>query len=119
MTEAKTFTGSCHCGNVRYEARIALEKVIACNCSMCSRKGVLMTFIGDDAFELKSGQDALTDYQFNKHLIHHLFCKQCGIHTHGRGVRPDGKPMVMINVRCLEGVDPLSFEVQHFDGKSL
>jgi hypothetical protein len=118
MSDAKTYTGSCHCGNVRYEARIALGKVIACNCSICSRKGVLMAFIGEDAFKLLSGEDALKDYQFNKHRIHHLFCSLCGIHAHGRGTRPDGTPMVMINVRCLDGVDPLSLEVQHFDGKS-
>lgn len=119
MSDVKTYKGSCHCGKVRYEAQISLGKVIACNCSICSRKGILMTFVSEDAFKLDSGADATTDYQFNKHNIHHLFCSTCGIHTHGRGVGKDGKPMQMINVRCLDGVELDALEVQRFDGKSL
>lgn len=119
MADAKTYKGSCHCGKVAYEAQIDLTSVLACNCSICSRKGALMAFIGDDAFSLKNGEDDLTDYQFNKRNIHHLFCSTCGIHTHGGGVGPNGKAMQMINVRCLEGIDPESLEVRRFDGKSM
>ncbi len=75
--------------------------------------------MGEDAFKLLSGEDALTDYQFNKHNIHHLFCSTCGVKSFGRGTAPDGKKMVAINARCLEGVDPEKLSVQHFDGKAL
>ena len=50
--------------------------------------------------------------------MHHLFCKVCGIHSFAMGTGPDGVEMRAINVRCLDGVDPLALEVTHFDGRS-
>ena len=110
-------TGSCHCGAVRYTAEVDLAKpVIACNCSMCGRSGSMLSFVPADKFTLEQGQDALTDYLFNKEKIHHLFCKVCGIKSFARGVGPDGKEMYAVNARCLEGVDPGTLEVKHVDG---
>ena len=37
--------GSCHCGKVAYEVETDLEQVIECNCSICRRKGYLLTFV--------------------------------------------------------------------------
>ncbi len=65
-----------------------------------------------------SGESDLTDYQFNKHLIHHLFCSACGISSFTRGTGPDGSEMVAINVRCLDDVTLDSLSISHFDGKS-
>ena len=116
----KTHKGSCHCGAVQYEATVDLEKpVMACNCSMCGRKGTLLTFVPTGHFTLKSGEGNLTDYTFNKNVIHHLFCKTCGIASFARGVDPKGNPMVAINARCLEDDDPAKLDVSHFDGKSV
>lgn len=119
MTETKKYQGGCHCGKVRYEVTPDLSQVISCNCSICSKKAPLLTFVGREQFTLLSGEDALTDYQFNKHVIHHLFCSVCGVQPFGKGVTPDGHQMVAINVRCLDGVDVQSLSVDHFDGKSI
>ena len=54
---------ACHCGTVRYEATTNLETVISCNCSHCSKRGLLPTFVTPDRFRLLSGEDALEDYQ--------------------------------------------------------
>jgi hypothetical protein len=112
------YEGGCHCGKVRYGVEMDLGgKVIACNCSMCGKKGTLLAFAPADAFELKSGEDNLTSYKFNKHVIDHLFCKTCGVTSFARGKKGD-QPMVSINTRCLDGVDVDKLDVQHFDGKS-
>jgi hypothetical protein len=98
---------------------MALGKVTACNCSICSRVGALRTFIPAADFKLLQGQESLTDYQFGKHHIHHTFCKTCGVHAFASGKAPNGQDMYAINARALEGVDPSKLEVSHFDGQKL
>jgi len=118
MSDLPTYKGGCHCGRVRYQATIDLSRpVMSCNCSMCGRTGTLLTFIPADQFTLLSGEDALTDYQFNKHVIHHLFCSVCGIKSFARGTGKNG-PTVAINARCLDDVDITKLNVTVFDGKS-
>lgn len=118
MTEAQTFTGSCHCGKVRYEVTTELTSVISCNCSICSRTGYLLTFVPESQFKLLSGADDLTDYLFNKHQIHHVFCKTCGIHAFARGKDGKGNAMRAVNIRCLADVDIDAVTVNKVDGKS-
>jgi hypothetical protein len=119
MADIKTYTGSCHCGSVRFEASTDLKKVIQCNCSICSRAGHLLTFVPPDQFKLLQGEDQLKDYQFHHKRIHHLFCSNCGVRSFGQGTTPGGKQMYAVNVRCLEGVEPSALDVTHFDGKSI
>ncbi len=119
MGEATTHQGSCHCGQVKYEVQIDLSQPAAtCNCSICSRTGTMLSFVPADRFTLLSGEEALTDYQFGRQRIHHLFCSRCGVRSFARGVKPDGSAMVAVNVRCLEGVDLAQVPVRQFDGRS-
>ncbi len=118
MAETRTYVGGCHCGAVRYEVTMALDPVIVCNCSICSKTGTMMSFTSAETFKLLSGEEVLTDYLFNKHHIHHLFCSRCGIRSFCRGMGRDGKEMRAINLRCLEGVDLDSLPLTRHDGKS-
>lgn len=91
---------------------------------MCKRAGTILAFAPEPTFELQSGNDSLTDYQFNNKVIHHYFCSTCGIKPFGikpfgKGVAPDGSTVVAVNVRCLDGIDLDSLECQHYDGASL
>jgi hypothetical protein len=115
----KTYSGGCQCGNVRYDVSAEINEVMSCNCSRCSRLGSLLTFVPVADFTLITGDQTTTDFQFNKHVIHHLFCSTCGIQSFARGKGPDGSEMIAINVRCLDGVDPESFKVKKFDGAKL
>jgi hypothetical protein len=118
MAEARTYTGQCHCGKVRYEVELALEQVISCNCSICSKTGALLAFAPVDKFTLLSGESDLEDYFFNKKVVAHKFCKTCGVRSFARGKSPKGGEMAAINVRCLDGVDVDSIPVKKVDGKS-
>ncbi len=119
MSQAKKYAGGCQCGKVRYEVRLDLDKgVMACNCSMCGKSGTLLSFVPASDFELRSGEESLKDYQFNKHVIHHLFCANCGIKSFSRGEKA-GQPMVAVNVRCLDDVDVGTLKISHFDGRSV
>jgi hypothetical protein len=119
MAEARAYTGGCHCGAVRFRATVKLDGVMTCNCSICSKTGTMLAFIPAGQFELTAGADTLTDYQWGKKRLHHLFCKQCGIRSFVRGAMPNGDPMVALNVRCLDDVDLAAIPQKTFDGKRL
>lgn len=113
-----THHGGCHCGAVRYRVDLDLSQpAISCNCSMCGRSGTLLAFVPPTKFTLEKGEDKLTDYLFNKHVIHHLFCQVCGIKPFARGKGPQGE-MIAINVRCLDDIDVTTVPTRAFDGKS-
>jgi hypothetical protein len=119
MSEEKIHLGGCHCKKVRYEVKIDLTKpAIVCNCSICQRTGSMLQFVPKDDFKLLSGDEVLTDYQFNKHQIHHLFCSVCGIRSFAQGLAPDGSDMRAINVRCLDDVEARDLPTMFYDGKS-
>ncbi len=116
---AKHYSGGCQCGAVRYDVTVDLDHTITCNCSRCGKLGSVLAFAPAQAFTLASGEDVLTDYQFNKKVIHHLFCSVCGIESFARGKNPkDGTDMVAINARCLDGVDATQLASTAVDGRS-
>ncbi len=118
MAGMQKHEGGCHCGAVRYEVETELTQAMSCNCSLCGKRGSLLAFAPSEQFTLLSGADALTDYQFNKKIVHHLFCSACGVASFARGVGPGGVEMVAINVRCLDDVDLEAIKIVPFDGKS-
>jgi hypothetical protein len=111
------YQGSCHCGRVAFEVEGQIEGVMACNCSICRRKGALMWFVGRDKLRLLTPEADLASYAFNKHVIQHRFCPNCGIHTYGEGKDPKGNAMAAVNVRCLDDVDLESLPVTHYNGR--
>ena len=111
-------TGSCHCGRIAFEVEGEIAGAMACNCSMCRRKGTLMWFVPRTALTLTTPESDIATYTFNKHVIHHRFCPTCGIHPFGEGTMPDGTPMAAINLRCVDGVDLDALPLQHYDGRS-
>jgi hypothetical protein len=119
LPELKNYTGGCHCGQVRFDATADLSQVIDCNCSICRKRGALWTFVPAESFALRAGEETLTDYQFGKRILHHLFCPQCGVGAFSRGAGPDGKEMVGVNVRCLDDLDIGTLTMTPFDGKSM
>jgi len=87
----KTYTGSCHCGAVRFEAELDLaEGTHRCNCSFCRKNRFWMAFAKGDAFRLLAGSDVLVDYQHRpshqaEPFLHLLFCGRCGVRGFSRG----------------------------------
>ena len=113
-----THTGSCHCGQVKFEVDGDIAGALSCNCSMCQRRGSLLWFVPRAQLRVTAGEEALATYTFNKHVIQHRFCAKCGIHPFGEGADPKGNAMAAINIRCLEDIDLDAIPVQHYDGRS-
>lgn len=112
------YSGSCHCGNVSFEVEGTLTGAMACNCSICSRKGALLWFVPRDQLKV-SGEKNLSTYTFNKHAVQHRFCSTCGIQPFGEGTDPQGNRMAAINIRCLDAVDVDKVPVHPFNGRDL
>ena len=115
MTDnAKWYGGGCHCGRVRFEARLRSNRALACNCSICAKKGFINIIVEPEDFRLSSGENDLSSYRFNTGQAEHRFCSHCGIHPFSR---PRSHPGAYdINARCLDdGIDWLDIGV--FDGQ--
>jgi hypothetical protein len=120
MSQTKTYQGQCHCGAVKFHVTMARpEAIYDCNCSICSRAGWALAFVPADTFVLESGADAQQDYQFGKKHLHHPFCSTCGVRSFSKGVGPDGKAVVAVNLKCLSGFDAKGIPLQVFDGAAL
>lgn len=112
--------GSCHCGGVTFEfIAPEIKSGVRCNCSICRRKGAVMTDFTLDPTELKinAEEGILAVYEFGSGIAHHYFCKQCGIYPFHQTMRKKGQ--YRINLGCLDHVDALSVPYELFDGAAI
>ncbi len=119
----KTYTGSCHCGRIRYEADIDLAKgTFKCNCSICTKVRNWLSLVKPDDFRLLSGEEDLQDYRFGAKGKHHLFCRHCGVHSFGWAEEPElGGKFFAVNVNCLDDVeitDLITSPITYVDGRN-
>ena len=100
----------CHCGAVEAEINVPenLEKVLKCNCSLCKRKGAVMSMVKNDDFKIIKGEDKLSLYKFHTKVANHYFCSICGIYTHHN---PRINPaMTGFNLGCIDDIDTFKFK---------
>lgn len=111
------YQGSCHCGNIKFEVEGDINEALSCNCSICQRKGSLLSFFPADQFTLLGTFENVGSYTFNKHVIQHKFCQVCGVSPYAEGVDPKGNRFATVNIRCIENIDLEKIPVTHFNGK--
>ena len=100
----------CHCGAIEANINVAenFEKILKCNCSLCKRKGAVMSLVGNENFKITKGEDKLKLYQFHTKVAKHYFCSVCGIYTHHN---PRSNPaMTGFNLGCLDDIN--TFELK-------
>lgn len=117
----KEYKGSCHCGAIRFNftGPDLIDRGLRCNCSICRRKGALMTgfTVAPDEIRIDVKDDSLATYLFGGRVAKHHFCNKCGIYTFHQTMRKPGH--YRINIGCIEGIDPTSLPGDVFDGASL
>jgi hypothetical protein len=113
----KRYEGSCHCGAVKFAITTDFPELTTCDCSICRRKNALMVKVSENDFELLSGEESLTEYQFHTKTARHFFCKVCGIYPfHRKRVTPN---FFGVNVFCLSGFDPNSIPIRQTVGAGM
>jgi hypothetical protein len=123
----KTYSGSCHCGAVRFEADIDLSAGSnRCNCSVCKKARAWFVPVKPERYREIAGADKLSDYQWTPEstaasFLHYRFCKICGIRTAGHAGlgTPDG--FYFVSIAALDNVDRddlASMPIRYADGKN-
>ena len=78
--------------------------------------GHLHLIVRKDEFKLLSGQDDISNYQFNTAVAQHYFCSNCGVRSfYVPRSNPDG---YSVNARCLDPGTVKSLSVDTFDGRN-
>ncbi|MDP1597664.1 GFA family protein [Phenylobacterium sp.] len=112
-----TWSGSCHCGAVRFEVSAQIDELTTCDCSLCVKKNAVMAKVHEDALTVTAGEEALSLYQWNTRRAKHYFCSRCGIYTfHRKRSAPDHYG---VNVFCLDNFDVASMPVRATEGASM
>lgn len=111
------YTGGCHCGDVRYQFESSsIQKVLRCNCSLCSSNDYLHWFVPHEKFTLLTDPSALTEYRFNTGQARHLFCARCGVKSY---YQPRSHPESWsVNARCVDGLGLGELQISLFDGQN-
>ena len=112
------YKGSCHCGAVSFSFEgPPIDKGLRCNCSICRRKGALMTpfTVAPEALEVSAHDEALVLYEFGSRVAKHYFCRDCGIYTFHETARFPGK--YRINLGCIDELDSVNLPFDIFDGR--
>ena len=100
---------NCHCGQIEIEVNLTkgLEDLYRCNCSMCKRKGTMVSTINKKDLKVVKGQGKIKTYQFNTNVAKHHFCSECGTHTHN--LRRSDPNTFGFNVGCIDEIEPVSY----------
>ena len=99
-------TLKCHCGAIEIQVNLQeeIDKLMRCNCSMCKRKGTMVTTINKEDLKIVKGEDKIKVYQFNTKVAKHHFCAECGDQTHN--LRRSDPNTYGINVGCIDEIKP-------------
>lgn len=81
-SNSQTYPALCHCGTIRYTITLSpplsSQKLIECNCSICTRNGYLLVYPSREHVQITSGEEALKTYSFGAKRTLHRFCGGCG-----------------------------------------
>ena len=109
---------SCHCESVELEIKeseSAFNKFLRCNCSLCMKKGIIMTFAPIVDVKITKGRDKLKLYQYHTKVAEHYFFFFFGIYTHHK--QRSKRDTYGLNVGCIDEIDQFSLEnVGLYDG---
>ena len=115
MATTTELSGTCHCGNVRWQYRGLLESATACNCTSCRRWGGLWAYGSENEEITTSG--ATSVYIRGQNIAYH-FCPQCAGVAFWKLLRvtEEGKRPMAVNLRMANPEVVQHLPIDHFEG---
>jgi hypothetical protein len=111
--------GSCHCGKAGFTLTGDPGSITACNCTLCSRYGVLWAYDYEGERIAITGETAsYTRVDSANPSLEILFCPKCACVVSWRGLRnqADGRRRIAVNVRLAPPEAVAHLAIDHFDG---
>lgn len=126
------FTGSCHCGAIKYGVLLSLPdhpKATRCNCTICLKSGFTGFRVPSPQtnFQLLSPASfaEIPDYQWASKNIHRHFCDKCGVQVFSYGqytFAGQTTDFFTLNILTLDqpqdGLDLQNWEIEYWDGRN-
>ncbi len=119
-----TVTGSCFCGEVRYEIDLPTRFCGHCHCSMCRRPHgaafVTWTAVPPEQFRITAGEAALQTFESSSHG-RRQFCRRCGSQMFCFHTRDDDAPPDLIDVTLASLHGPIDRQPEahfYFDSRA-
>jgi hypothetical protein len=116
MSDAKNYSGGCHCRKVRFDVTGRPRQGL--RVQLLDLRQARRTLGLRATGELRAaGWHRVAGRLPVQPEDHHLCCGQCGVGSASQGIAPSGKEMVAVNVRCLDGIDLSALTLTPVDGK--
>ena len=114
----REYKGHCQCGTIRFSfLSEEIKEGRRCNCSMCVRKGAVLSanYISAADFQGHRDMSQLADYRWGERLLNNLFCKNCGIFPYFG----NDEWGYRVNLGCVDELDVLALEIGIIDGRAM
>ena len=122
------YSGSCHCGAVKFEVEATIDHVRECDCSICYRRGTLNFRVSSESLTLLTPWEELSLYQWGSMTAKDYFCRRCGIlpfrtpaHPTPAEIEAGVEPFDgwAVNVRCLDKIELDKLPRKQIRGKDI
>ena len=117
MDNESSITGACHCGSVKWEVKKQIDRITACNCTVCRKYGVLWAYGNKDLDVFVAGETK--EYLRGDEDIGFHFCPNCGCVAYwlGKNLKENGTYKIAVNTRLSDQPELIAnVPIRHFDG---
>ena len=116
-----TIKASCHCGAVKFKLATTPTDLTECNCTFCSKRGLLIAYYKPEQVNLIQPQNSTVCANNDSSNQHH-HCSVCEnwvyniMETSWNEDFTPGGPKISVNARLFEDFDLTSLPLNKIDG---
>ena len=109
-------TATCHCGAVEVTVPRKPRTITDCNCSICTKYGVLWAYYKESTVQLPTKAKTTHEYIWGRKHQRFVRCANCGCIMYWQRLAPHPQNNVGVNARNFEPAILHSIRVRPLDG---